>query len=859
MLSPEHLLVPIKVQALVIDEGVIDTSGVLKNNDKQYVSNDGKWSPALHDYRRLINALGTPGPRPFYGSTRKYEGEDTAQLVLPKNSPALPQMSDRGVYLHWVLPSGLRHAYKPDSLEFPALPDQWLLVRFCRGSDLPIKAWFLDGSVITNANQPANLVIGDAKEYKARRVGKVVPLDLYNAADFQGERTTVTAVGNAQTGSATFTASIAENRNILSWHDDLGDLRSSAADKKIPKNAALSYAVLGWYRDDKNEPLDALKNLIEGQTVIEALGWQIDTALPPADLLNRRCMFHGMVAHINYWNPDTYKGPMLGYPGSPSVEGVLGDAPPSFKIGVGNNAEDALVSLVASEYSGPKEAPNLWKALEAVIYRQPESLMGGWNTAPRDNLVHQSWFSTIEAGKVWSIRPYSDGPGMFPANPDATSKQTSAAPSPEHLARLKQLNDAQSNSDAVTRELAALQQDLYARWWRLSETARRDSSASLDDDEEAYRILAARVKALRTQRDELGDALLNLPGELKGKLPPELELRSDPAPRFWIPSDPVIVIKNCGCPSKHQFPRPLPCRLPEQIVTAAEVEVNQSSNSFRSADSVGQIAAALKTSFAQRAPTLTRLLEEASVLEQAISDLVDRTLRTEKRPFSLDEWRAWSNRLIQDIALDPESQPPPVDRIRLKSGSSQISPNRLVEMWSQQPWSPLFLDWQITWRPTGQSGNDFGPVWRQDEIDFHPVDRQSLPQTGGVTVRGRSLLSPIDGRIFNEPVETLRDLITPKDGEGNQKGKSPFPAVVREILSRYEIVWKKTLDELASAGMMGQSLSGLHQALLRRDITLPRVIPDPVRPWAADPAIKFGDDAAQPLLDPPPEGEPTGE
>jgi hypothetical protein len=856
MLSSEHLLVPIKVQALVIDDAVIERSGALQKNDQRIVANDGKWSPALQDYRRLTNALGTPGPRPFYGATGKYEGQDTAQLVLPPNSAALPQMKDRGIYLHWVLPSGLRHVHKPDSLEFPALPDQWLLVRFCRrGGNLQTRAWFLDSGLATGTNEPANLLMAGNKP---RRAGKAVALEQYKPSDFQGERTTITAVGNAQTGSPSFTASIAENRNILSWHDDLSDLRNAANDKRIPKDAALSYLVLGWYRDDQYEPFQAIKSQIDGKNVMEALGWTVDTASPPADLQNRRCMFHGMVAHINYWNPDTHKGPLLGYPGSPSVEGVLGDAPPSFKIGVGNNAEDALVSLVASEYSRAKEAPNLWKALEAVMYRQPESLVGSWNAAPRANAVHQSWFSTIEAGKVWSIRPRSDRSGLFPADPAKTAQQTGAEPSPDQLADLKHLNDEQSAADAASRELAALQQDMYARWWKLCELARRDSSADLDVEEEACRLLATRVGDLRTKRDDQLRSLHNLPEALKKKLGPELELRSDPAPRFWTPADPVIVIKNCGLPSKHQFPRPLTCRLPEQAINAAEVEVNRSPSSFRSAAAVNQIAGLAKTNFEPRAQVLARLLEESSLVEQAISDLVKRTLPPEKRFFNALSWRDWTARLARDLTADAGSKPLPLDHVRFSAGSSRIHPKHLVTLWSQQPWSPLFLDWEITWRPTQQSGQDFGPVWRMGKYDFDPVDRESLPQTG-VTVRGRSLLSPIDGRVFNEPIETLRALLKPEPDEGKGNGNAPFPAAVREVLSRYEIVWDKTLRELAGAGMMGQSLSGLHQTLLRRDVTLPRVMPDPAHPWAADPDIKFRDDAAKPLLDPPPKGEPVGE
>src|SRR6185369_5690368 len=62
-------------------------------------------------------------------------------------------------------------------------------------------------------------------------------------------------------------------------------------------------------------------------------------------------------------------------------------------------------------------------------------------------------------------------------------------------------------------------------------------------------------------------------------------------------------------------------------------------------------------------------------------------------------------------------------------------------------------------------------------------------------------------------------------------GKPSFPPAVVEILKQYKDVWSNTLADLSGAGLMGQALSGLHQSLIRRDVTLPRVMPDPKRPW----------------------------
>ena len=836
----EHLLVPIKVQALVIDDLVINKRGALIVDDN-YTANSGRWARVSQNYAKLTSALSAPGPKPFFGATRRYENKSTDQLLAPET--VWPRDENRGVYVHWVVPSGLRHSYKNGSLEFPALPDQWVIVRFSRRgaeSQKP-KAWFVDSGLLNDPKAESNLLFEGAEKYQARNVGKAVPLEEFASAKFDGEHTTITAIGNSCTGSPTFTAFLAENRNILSFHDTLNDLRNPANTGSVPRETTLSYLLLGWYRDEKNEPLKKIRAQLDENRaqvnekpatpaeVLSAIGWRTDSESPLANVLDRSCVFHGMVAHINYWT-SSYKGTMLGYPGAPVVENVAQVPPRPFRVGVGNNAEDALVSLVSSEFSGGKDRPYLWKALEAVIYRQPESLVGSWNTAPRDHVVHQQWFSTVEAGKVWSIRPRAGNENAFPKDPAETAKQTDVKPAPAQLAALKQLNEQQSAADALTREVAALQQDLYAWWWKL--TAKSfDPDANLKDDTDDCRKLADRVRTLRTERDGLLQTLRPLPDRLKATLPAQLELRSDPAPRFWAPSDPVIVVQNSGTITKHQFPNPLPCRLPEEIVKTSEVEVKDKPvQSFSISAGVNEIAGAMKN-FAPRAEVLVNLMNEASLVEQSVADLATRTLRTDK-DLTAAEWNRWVERLVKDLERKPDLE----DQIRFRTASGvEISPERLVDLWERQPWSPLFVDWQVTWFPatpqlTPQNdGKDFGPVWPFREHDFEPLDLESLRSVikKGITIRGRSLLSPIDGRIFEKPIETLRELLKPAGGDKS----SAFPKEVAEILRDYETVWDKTLAQLESSGLMGQALTGFHQALLDRDVTLPRIIPDSARPW----------------------------
>ena len=848
-MDSNHLIVPIKVQALVIDGEFKDKTAVV-NKGGRFVASDYRWSPLTYDYQQVPRSLTPPGPMPFYGAEHKYGGAPADQLVLPKDTTAFPTNNDRGVYLHWILPAGLRQAHTPGQFDFPALPDHWLIVRFShQNAGVKTRAWFVDGGAIVS-EESGNLLFVEESKFIARGIGKVTPFEEFATANFSGKRMDkpITALGNETTGSPTFTAFIAENRNVFSWHDKLEDLRQS---DKITDDTTLTYLVLGWYRTPAQEPLTASaitvtphheKDELLGW-LIDPPGWFVDKDSGAVELRNRRSVFHGMVAHINYWSAKTYKGQMLGYPGSPAVEGVLQDTPPSFTIGVGNNAEDALVSLVSSSYSAEAEGsilaekqPNLWKALEAVIYRQTESLVKSWNITSRDITVHENWFATRDAGKIWYLRPKSKNKAEYSQNADEAMRETKVRPTADQLTKLNELNQVQSEADAISREMSALQSDLYARWWKMCAKSRnRLSDRITANDEKDAADLTQKIGTLRGQLAERRIKLGSLREPLEKSLGVELELKSDAAPRFWLPADPVVVVKDCGRAAKHQFPRRHPCRVPEQIVTTGEVIVTREDKvkdpkTFSIATGVADIAASAKKYLPACPEVLSALLDEGSIVEQAIHDLATRTLPLTKDFADAKTWRAWTQRLEHDLTWDGNLQAFPLDEIKFgKPNALNIRAHRLIALWVEQPWLPLFLDWEITWFPTTSSStpeHSFGPAWISSHADFSPLSADSIPKTGQ-TIRGRCLLSPIDERIFKEPINMLRDLIR----EDRQADESFARADVREVLKRYESVWDKTLKELGGAGLMGQALSGFHQSLLRRDAVRPLMTPDPKRPW----------------------------
>ena len=916
MPSPnEYLLVPLKVQALVIEKDVIDRATPARN--EQTGENNpvaGKWSPRSRNYNRTIHTFAPVVPEPFFDA-RAAQGARPGKAPVFVQEDAAPADKDRGVYLHWVVPQGLRQSYQAGELHFPALPDQWLVVRWARGKGAEnnsLKAVVLDSSVIGGDAQSASLLVPGRTDENApaivsRRIGAARALGDYRPEEFRDrERTTITALGNAYTGSQTFTGSIAENRNALSWHDDLNDLRSNG---QVPPETTLTYLVLGWYRRPEDEPLRTIPPLLAppppfrldlrfetaltagdarvlgrqfekngvpvskeclaiqfdaglsgwwirdagepGRVffarktgsaievaihlpafVLGSIGWSLGTATPPENTLNASCLLHGMVAYINYWNPETYRGPILGYPDAPDAQGGLGRSPLPIKVGLGYAAEDALAALLAE--GKDRAGPEAWKALEAVMHRQGDTLMKGWDEPDRELAVHQNWFTAQDAGRTWSIGPLS----ADDADIDSEDPNSKPKPAPGHLQRLADINREQSTLNHLARQIAALQQDLYARWWKLCQLNRLDAPEAAAVEKQ-YRALAERLKTLQGRLKTGTGALTTRLNEFRSQLQTAgWQLLDQPAPRFWKPADPVVVVQNAGRLGKHQFDRPLPCRRIDALVTSGEIIKNGQAQPLGAALPPEPLIALIGERLPGQAEVLGALLREAALVERGMLELAETSLPPAGKFSSKETWDAWREQLDTVLNRDENAGAAPGTRLRLKTGASPVSNRHLVDLWGTQPWAPLFIDWEITWEPTTAAGQDFGADWTLENTDYRP--QTARPPVGKPErLRGRSLVAPMAGNFFRDALDELRRLI----GDLREDVAADPPEPLQRFLSRYGD-WGLTLRKLRDSALLGQALSGMQQGFLGRDITLPHVWPNPQAPWNAGVTTENGHDAA---------------
>ena len=111
--------------------------------------------------------------------------------------------------------------------------------------------------------------------------------------------------------------------------------------------------------------------------------------------------------------------------------------------------------------------------------------------------------------------------------------------------------------------------------------------------------------------------------------------------------------------------------------------MNQDKKSFTKAAGVAEIAAAAQK-LPACPPLVSGLLDEGSLLDQAVADLAQRTLPDGKRFNTAGLWQAWVDRLNGDLSWDGRQETFPRDQVTFDKPG--VLPHRLVELWGDQPW-----------------------------------------------------------------------------------------------------------------------------------------------------------------------------
>jgi hypothetical protein len=821
MSDPTPLLVPMAVQALLVNRLV------QQDPDHQLI----RWLP-------------------------NYQALDSFEDPVPTAWSNLQGDIALGVHLHWRLPAALTRARgkSTEKAELLLAPNRWIVARLAtapRDGNAPpappqLTAWIVE-SDFTDPDEGTSpfldLSSSTSGSVKLTKLGRNMAIE-----QWEGEPGRPMFLQPTGLADVTFTAFQPGIVDVFAFRDDTTGLA---------EGTLLTYLVAGWYSDPTKDPLQQADPLAPAQTppallTPKALEWNV---LGDAGSAPTLCVVHGMIHGLSWQTA--------------SIPPRIDADATQMQVAVGYTAVDALAAILAAK-AGQPSGGELETKLQAFQYDTLSTLDDPDGTAQLELRIRQAWFGSTPGGTRWSLVPVAQG-AQRAQEGDALDRTATPPPRPLTEAQeqwLAALNTTQRSLDTARRELKTMQWELFALWWK-SQRAPHDASDqrenfgvdltvimgwiadALDDTKDQ-----SRVKAVQRQQDRVNALAATLPDPTSpasidawsktipaappppGTTPVALALKPNALPSFFHPADPVVLIAGLTPPTNDVDDSvPLSCRTLDAVVTG----VNVGSTPVTAAS--GSLGTTIPRPDTAKLPPPVAAAVNALAVETFFADPTNAASIVTNGLGSTDE------DTIGKLAT------------AMAAGTAQIAtitpplPASFAYVAWQQAWSPLFLQWTITWFPT-VTVQASGPIeppgagrdGAQDNWPFTPdpwhfdgsdcvIARGSeyhawtggeiwggLDQVGPKTYIGRTFLTPHANLLL---IRRLADYVRlhPEDTD----------------LEKIEDL----IDAVGESRFLSQSLSGFNSAFIMRGLTHSPA-PDPSSPVGSAVA---GENRGVPMVD----------
>ena len=710
---------------------------------------------------------------------------------------------DEGVHLHWRLPAALTHgvqtAAQSGQIEFPRVPNRWLVLRIA-AIEAQSRAWIVRSDDVADTGTTTVLLTtkpsAPAPEtasatYAVRKIGKAYGFE-EPWEDAPAGEVELTAVSP---GNPIFAAFYPGCRNVFGFRDDLDGVAEGT----------FLYFVAGWYGDpEHDDPLSpSYGQPLLASHVKEQWGFERflpkppDTALAsaapapaatppaatppmPAAAPPTRTVCHGTVYGVRWKR----SGPRAEV------------GAPVYRVAVGNTAVEALSAVVAA----PAERGRLWEPLLSAFLYGALAERNPMRGMPEiDAELHRRRFQPIDGGTQWIIQRVESDTTTAAAGVNPIGVRDERRPSfpedPDVATLYGALHDKQREHDRLARELAALREEAYAAWFR----RQRGGEPNAQAVDALLRSLAEQIVAMASTAAGISDEVRDLCGALQrkgiriptgaadGEAParPEFELVTAPMPWFWRASDPAIVVATPGVSRAHRWEADrAACRVIDEVVKALDVSATALGTSMQGRRVVDVAMPKLPIGATARGAMphadVVALVHESLLLDPGrAADIAVRAYAQ----FGITESPASARvtalaRTLRD-ALGRDAKP--ADQIR----PIGVRPDGALTWW-EPAWDPLFMVWEVAWAPTytGSATADAIRRWTQGDDGEY--------------------------RWTGDPGGEARRYL----------GWAPLSI----DLSRHVQERLKTAPEIARAftswGVLTQMLGGLHDALIMREHTL---------------------------------------
>ena len=413
---------------------------------------------------------------------------------------------ERGVHVHWHLPrSLLRAVVEPGGPEQPPnlapaaevkelapppAPDRWLVTRLAGDDHVATGAWVVESNYLADEPLHSQTTIPLDRGRRFAYLGRVHTLADWQPTSEGGEYFNgLHAFGY---GIPDFAGCYANCRNVFGLRD--------AGLVDAPGKHRLTYVVVGWHDKPETDPL-------ANGTDPAQLGWTGAGQGP------RRTLYVGAVRGVTF------------DPGSAQLVRQQSRLTP--KIAVGNTLAEAL-SALASARNQVRE--RLFTSFQLGGIRR----LGG--VAKVEETIHAAGFSPIDAGVVHEIQT-ADGQALA----DVAEGVALA---------LSDLNRLQDTYDRQRADLTTLRRRLYADFYRRAQlrAARWRPPIDLDALDDLIERELEEIDAQAARLIERDQELAAARSQVGRALPQGAMLVAVPAPRYFLPNDPVVVLCGDGIP-----------------------------------------------------------------------------------------------------------------------------------------------------------------------------------------------------------------------------------------------------------------------------------------------------------------------
>jgi len=727
-----------------------------------------------------IDATFTPD---FSGATTSYVSQmGTNHATLSSNvlrgfdqSPLWPL--EEGVHLHWAMPDGLTHTVADSSssdLDYSALPNRWLLTRLIiNGTTIQKKSWIITSDILAenkpNGKNVPTLPVSDPS-VNFRYVGAwevytqdwkepVLPPDQSIEALFGSPLHAVAS------GDVAFAAFYPNNRNIYGFFDDMSDIPSGTT-------AKVSYSIVGWFADPTHDPMSKKLSLATLQSTYKWTCLNYDDASPASYSL-----YHGLIQDIT-WNSDTRYI-------------IPNSTPINVDVAVGQTPSEAL----AAYFDGVNQEPPLFEELFTAFeigaladFQQPKP----GQLASLNETLHEKQFSRFDGGSLYSIE-----------QKDFTASLTPIT-LPLNLAdALNLLNKYQQELDMATYEISQYQWQLFASWYRIIEVVPANATA-------AYNSLSSLINNWKSVQDAYAKAEKNKSDQynlVQGMLGNDLVLKKIPAPPFYQPNEPVMLLasnsfkaaRRYGGDGDHHLQGYLMCRLSTQCLTSITVKTS-SERTFQAS----QFSSLLlpTPNFLNYCDDIDRLTQETALLNTL---LIATYMSGDPAIFkhNLEEWLAGNPKEPDIYTAFTGNLPSPVASHWMSDGN---------------PWFPMFLLWDIYYYPLSATVSPTGVLGTYSPKLFtanYSVDPNQVGFIAYTPGNGEGAIN-IDPKTINfNPIQNSAIQVM----SGSSILSSAASDSLKNLLTTYlathtDSTLQTILDQLNSTNMLMQSLSGFNARLL---------------------------------------------